>query len=105
MEPGESPDDAIKRELLEELRVNVEIVRFAGVYYKMYEQNLNIVFECRITSGTPDADKDEILTYDYFDVGSLPETLAYPSRTVVRHCVTHRLESFVLAFKSPTEKG
>jgi ADP-ribose pyrophosphatase YjhB (NUDIX family) len=105
VENGESPFDTIRRELLEELNINVEIKRFAGVYYKAYEHNLNIVFVCGITGGTPIPDKNEILTYDFFDIDSLPKGLSYPSSIVIRDSALQGSNSFVLAFKSPTERA
>lgn len=64
VEPGESFEDAIHRELQEELGVTVELVAKLGVvsdYYNLiHRHNLNHYFLCKVTAvGTPQLTKEE----------------------------------------------
>ena len=68
VEPGEDLRSAIKRELKEELGVEVEVIRKIGVvsdYYNLiHRHNLNNYFLCRILSfGAKNLTKDEIESF------------------------------------------
>jgi 8-oxo-dGTP diphosphatase len=57
MEPGESPSEALVRELREELGVEVEVDRVYDVIFHRYPRFdvLMMLYECRIVSGEPRA--------------------------------------------------
>jgi ADP-ribose pyrophosphatase YjhB (NUDIX family) len=62
LETGEHPQDGLRREVTEELRVSIDIIRQVGIYMDFYgpegESTLNIYYECRIVKGdiTPQAE-------------------------------------------------
>ncbi len=57
VEPGESLESALKRELAEELGVTVEADRlYMEIRHRYPEREVHLhFFECRITNGTPEA--------------------------------------------------
>jgi 8-oxo-dGTP pyrophosphatase MutT (NUDIX family) len=85
IEPEESPADAAVREMWEETRLTVEPIGILGVYggpefvvaYPNGDRTayLMTVFECRLVSGTPQPDRQEIVEIEYFswdDLVALP---------------------------------
>lgn len=72
VEAGETPWDALVREVKEETGLKVEILHFTGMYSKPDKSEIVFSFTCRITGGkmklTSEADKIE-----YFEVGKIPE--------------------------------
>ena len=85
MEPGgETPAQAVAREVLEETGVTVAIERVSGVYtlpaitYPNGDQTqyVSIAFRCRPVSGTPHAADDESSDVRYFPLDALPPDLS-----------------------------
>jgi len=105
VEEGESPIEALRRELREELSVEIEVIRFVGVYYKIYERNLNLVFLCKITRGQPRPDQTEVCEFNYFDLHSLPEGLSGRARVILEDCHSGISDPLIWAFRSPNELG
>lgn len=65
VEAGESEVEALKRELLEELGVRVEILeRLTPVEHRYPDRSLRLIaFRCRISAGVPDAGEHEALRW------------------------------------------
>ena len=57
LEKGESPEAALKRELKEELSIDVEVGRIAdAIYYRYPDREVLVLFyRCKIISGAPAA--------------------------------------------------
>jgi 8-oxo-dGTP pyrophosphatase MutT (NUDIX family) len=82
MEPGESAAEAVKREVREEIGLDVEPVGLIGVYsspdYAFCYPNgdrvqpVSVLFDCRVTGGTLAPDLDEVLSARYFGPDELP---------------------------------
>jgi len=82
MEPGESAVEAVKREVREEVGLEVEPLGLIGVYsspnYAFDYPNgdrvqpVSVLFDCRVTGGTLDPDLDETLSARYFGPDELP---------------------------------
>lgn len=55
LEPGESPEEALRRELREELDILVEVGRIRDAVYHRYEDRdvLVLFYDCRIAAGEP----------------------------------------------------
>ena len=57
LEPGESPEDGLRRELREEIGVECSVGSYLGGFVDSYgddgDATLNLAFECRIESGEP----------------------------------------------------
>lgn len=72
VEAGESPWDALVREIKEETGLNTKLTHITGVYSKPDKNEIVLSFACQITGGegtlTDEADKIE-----YFEVGQIPK--------------------------------
>jgi ADP-ribose pyrophosphatase YjhB (NUDIX family) len=72
VEAGESPWDALAREIKEETGLKARPVHLTGVYSKPDKNEIVLSFACQITGGeitlTDEADKVE-----YFEVGQIPK--------------------------------
>jgi len=80
MEPMESPPDAVRRELLEETGLVVEVGDLVGIFPDQYADiapTLNLFYAARVTGGSerPDDDVSEIAWRPPLDVD--PGTLAF----------------------------
>lgn len=66
IEPGESFEQALRREIREEAGVEVEILRFVGICKNLEKDIVNIDFVCRYTSGelTPSPESTEVIWAD-----------------------------------------
>ena len=77
VEEGEHPDEALRRELLEETGLVVEPSTFVGAWMDAYgsagdaESTLNLYYEVRVVSGVPHAD-DDVAEIGWFAVDALP---------------------------------
>ena len=77
IEAGESPKQAVMREALEEICVQVQVSRLIGIYYFAWaEPWLAFAFRCEIESGQPAVPlTGEIAEVGWFDVDELPGPL------------------------------
>jgi len=64
---GEPLEDALKREIREELQVEVEVEKLAGIVESIIEENGEVKYHyilidyfCRISSGSPKASSDAV---------------------------------------------
>lgn len=80
VDPGETVDEALRREVREETGLEVEVGQLVGVYSKPLKREIVLSFRCRISGGTPgpilDDDIDESR---YFALDELP------ARTLPKH--------------------
>ena len=101
IDPDETPQDAVVREVWEETGLRVEPTRLCGVFggpeCRVRYQNgdevsfVVSVFECRTTGGELRADGEEILDVGYFAPSELSALdLAPWTRTVLPRLVTDR---------------
>jgi ADP-ribose pyrophosphatase YjhB (NUDIX family) len=72
VEPGESPWKAAVRETREEVGLEVEVDRLAGVYFKPEQGEVVFSFVCRVVDGALSL-SDEADAAQYFPVNGLPE--------------------------------
>jgi ADP-ribose pyrophosphatase YjhB (NUDIX family) len=77
VEPGESLEQAVRRELREETGAEVEVVRLIATIPDFYgdadeaEPTLNAFYECRIVAGEPVA-ADDVAELRWFEPDALP---------------------------------
>lgn len=101
IDPDETPQDAVVREVWEELRLDVEPIRFLGTFggpdFRITYENGDEVayvitaFECRIVGGAIRPDGDEVLEARWFAVDELADlVLSNWARTVLPTLVTRR---------------
>ena len=84
IEPGESPEEAAKRETLEEAGIDVELTELVGVFggdgYEVTYPNgdktsyVTVVYRATIVSGSPQPDQDETTEVGWFSPADLHTT-------------------------------
>ncbi|MCX6727941.1 MAG: NUDIX domain-containing protein [Candidatus Saccharibacteria bacterium] len=76
METGESPDDAVVREVNEETGLRVRVENLAGLYSKPLEDDILLLFTCKRLDGeltlNNEADKIEYFTIDNIPANTNP---------------------------------
>ncbi len=98
IDPGETPAEAVRREVREEASVDVELLRLAGVFgggpsFQRYYANgdevawVTITFEARIVAGVPAPDDDEIAEVRWASVAELENLDLMPSTRHILACV------------------
>ncbi len=76
VEAGESPQQAVLREVREETGLEVRVQRLIGLYYFADEPWLAFAFRCAIERGEPAVpDTGEIAEVGWFDLRDLPAPL------------------------------
>ncbi len=80
IDPDEHPEEALRREIREELSVQVELQGLVGIFTDRYgddgESTLNIYYRGKISTGTPCPSSD-ISEAAWFSIDQLPEALAF----------------------------
>lgn len=102
VEEGESPLDALHREVREELATDIPEPQFVGVYYKTYESNMNLIFRGALGPQNPVPDGKEVLDCRYFSLSDLPAEVSLRARAVIL-ATLHGPVPFIKVFKSPHE--
>jgi mutator protein MutT len=74
VEIGESPWEAVVREIREETGVDAEVIRLASVSWKPRNNEILFQFVCRIVAGEPHT-TDESDDFGYFPLHELPQQL------------------------------
>ncbi len=73
VDPGETIDEALRREVREETGLEVEVDQLVGVYSKPLKQEVVLSFRCHVTGGQLGAISDDDIDGDrYFSVYDLP---------------------------------
>lgn len=75
LEDGESPWEGVIREVKEEVDLEVEVERLAGVYYKLDKNEIVFSFECKIIGGKISTSNEADLI-KYFSIEELPKNMS-----------------------------
>jgi ADP-ribose pyrophosphatase YjhB (NUDIX family) len=100
----EAPDDAARRECVEEIRAEVEITRLIGVYHMPKTDAaslIGIAYEARLPDGAAIEPGSEMAEVGFFGADALPP-LAFPSH---RALVAEFFRSLGLAVEAETLNG
>jgi len=73
VEPGENLEQCVKREVLEEVGIQVDNIRYFGSQPWPFPDSLMLGFTAEYAGGELKLDPSEILTADWFSADSLPE--------------------------------
>jgi 8-oxo-dGTP diphosphatase len=109
LEPGETPEACIQREVLEEVGLSVEVRRLTGVYssprYNVtypngdQVQQVTLCYECRIGGGSLNPDGREVLDLQFFDPKDLP-----PRPLWYADMLDHALNDLPTSYFDPPEQ-
>lgn len=72
-EPGETLEDCVRREIREEVGIEVADIRYFGSQPWPFPDSLMIAFTARYASGQITVDNNEIITADWFPATALPQ--------------------------------
>lgn len=96
VEPGESAEEAVIREVYEETRIVVSDVRYFGSQPWPFPNSLMLGFQARYASGQVSTDYDEEMeAADFFHINELPKT--FPGRLSISQWL---LEDFISRHRS-----
>ena len=73
VEPGETLEEAVHREIREEVGIEVKDIRYFGSQPWPFPDSLMIAFTANYAGGEIRIDEEEILDAEWFEPGSLPE--------------------------------
>ena len=73
VDPGESLEDAVRREIREEASIEVKDIRYFGSQTWPFPSNIMIGFHAEYDSGELKPDGDEVVESGWFERGNLPE--------------------------------
>jgi ADP-ribose pyrophosphatase YjhB (NUDIX family) len=104
LERGETVDEALRRELREEIGAEVEIVRLSGIYSKPRKDEVVLTFLCRLAPGAEHALRttDEVSEIGWFAPGDLPPDLLPKHRERVADALAGRPEAALRAQRTTT---
>ena len=80
IEAGEEPAEALRRELLEETGLTIEVDDVLGIYPDRYGDGaptLNVFYTARVTGGGEGEPRDDVTELGWFEPGALPSELAF----------------------------
>jgi NAD+ diphosphatase len=103
-ESGESPDQTLRREIREELGVEVELIAVVGTYVREFDHSINIAFRIDIPISQIEIDGCEIQEARLFAVQELPkETSLHTNRIIMD--AAQKCHSRVVFFSTREDSG
>lgn len=103
MEAGETVEQAMRREVLEETGLEVEIERLVGVYSKPQKNEVALAFHCVVTGGQARA-SEEIRECRYFAPDALPSNTLPKHRQRIEDALLNRPEAILRTQGTSTEE-
>ncbi len=100
MEAGEDPVSAVKREVLEETGVVIDVRSFVGVYSAPYKDDLVILFAAGMRGRRAWSPTGEISDIGFYPLDALPEPMAANPRARFRD-VAANVTGVVRTFLAP----
>lgn len=80
LEDGESPEDGVVREVLEETGYRVAVESLVGIYAAPFKSDVVIYFACKIITRDDWQPDSEIAAADFFAVDALPSPMKNNTR-------------------------
>lgn len=103
MEEGETVDEALCREVLEETGLEVEIGQLVGVYSKPLKQEVVLAFRCQVLNGSPH-ETEEMRECRYFAPDALPPNTLPKHRQRVEDALLNQQSAILRAQTTSTEE-
>jgi ADP-ribose pyrophosphatase YjhB (NUDIX family) len=102
MEAGETVDQALRREVREEVGIEITIDHLVGIYSKPQKSEVVLTFWCGYAGGTP-GQSDEVSEVGWFTLDSLPEPFLPKHRQRLLDAVQHADHAVIAAQTSSSE--
>jgi 8-oxo-dGTP diphosphatase len=103
MEIGETVEEAVRREVLEETGLVVEVGQLVGVYSKPQKQEIVLTFRCLVVGGTL-VETEESRECCYFSPMDLPLKTLPKHRQRINDALLHQERAVVRNQLSPSEE-
>jgi 8-oxo-dGTP diphosphatase len=103
MEVGETVDDALRREIHEEVGIEVHIDHLVGVYSKPQKSEVVMTFLCHPAGGTPGT-SDEVSEVGWFAPDDLPEPILPKHRQRLQDALRRSKYAVIAAQTTSTEE-
>lgn len=87
IKPGEQPEEAVRRELREEVGLELAQVEFAFIRTLKRTRQIEVVFFCR-SHGEARLQSVEVERADWFSLNALPETLSADQRWLIERALS-----------------
>lgn len=91
LEDGESPEDGVIREVLEETGYRVIVENLVGIYSAPFKSDLVIYFACKILTREVWQPDSEIAAADFFPVQNLPSPMKNNTRIRIQDACTGKI--------------
>lgn len=102
MEIGETVEEAVCREVMEETGLEVQIERLVGVYSKPQKQEIVLTLSCKVTGGDLQ-DTEESRECRYFSPDALPRNTLPKHRERIADALLNQQTAVLRAQRSSTE--
>jgi len=105
LDPGETVDEALRREVREETGLNVEIGQLVGVYSKPLKQEIVLSFRCQVSADPPEKIMDDDIDESrYFALEALPARILPKHRERINDALLKQEQAIVRAQRTSTEQ-
>jgi 8-oxo-dGTP diphosphatase len=101
LERGETVDEGVVREVLEETELLVAVERLVGVYSKPQAEEVVLTFACRVVGGAL-AETDESTEFGWWRADQLPERTLPKHAERVQDWADQAVETVIRAQRSPS---
>jgi 8-oxo-dGTP diphosphatase len=104
LEAGETVEEGLAREVMEEIGVSIRIVRVVGVYSKPQKNEVVLTFLCKLASDQEPTVSDEISEIGWFQPDRLPDDTLPKHRQRVADAALGQPEAILRAQTTSTEE-
>lgn len=73
LEPGETVEECLAREVQEEVGIAIRVVRLVGVYSKPQKNEIVLTFLCKLASDDEPTTSDEVSEVGWFKLDRIPD--------------------------------
>ncbi|HEX9038419.1 MAG TPA: NUDIX hydrolase [Ktedonobacterales bacterium] len=102
LESGETVEEGLAREVIEEISVTIRVVRLVGVYSKPQKNEVVLTFLCKLATDDEPSSSEEVSQVGWFAPDRLPENTLPKHRERIRDAAIGQREAVLRAQTSST---